>query len=242
MRCNCEHKGPTRRGCPVFVDSEWINPLRALIRRYSQNPMAWLGALILANLAFIGVGFTFQRADGAPAEAEGTPATDLPGLRLVSEMSLEAPVQPVVPLSCRIWGPFNDPEALLEIQGLIEKAGGATQVHQTPVFNEPDYLVYVGQRGKAENARRVLEELKSQSIESALITRGPYNNTLSVGVFSRPARAEVQRQRVATLGYEVGIEEIDRSYQTYQLEARVPAGFEIPYGPGEACAEIAQAH
>ena len=79
-------------------------------------------------------------------------------------------------------------------------------------------------------------------IESGLIVRGPFTNTLSVGVFSRADRAALQQERVAKLGYEVGIEEIGRSYDVFHLEGQVPAGFDPGNAPNGPCASIAQAH
>jgi hypothetical protein len=155
----------------------------------------------------------------------------------------EAPAtEPHVQLVCHRWGPFNNVDDLADLQSRVDAAGGTSEIRGSVVANDPDYLVYVGRRGEAENARRTLQELKSQSIDSALIVRGPYNNTLSVGVFSRPDRADAQKQRVAELGYEVGIEEIDRSYEVFHLEARVPPEFAPGPAPNGPCADIAQAH
>ena len=245
----------------VVVDSDWMVPLRAVTKRFLNNPVTWLGVLVAANLVYAGVGFSAQL--GAEQRPESLSAVDPnagadtaaqldarppDSLRLVSEIpalsstELADAVDPRPELQCLSYGPFNDAEALVALQTRVEESGGTSEVHQSQIFEDPDYLVYVGQRGKADNARRVLQELKSQSIDSALIVRGPYNNTLSVGVFSRPERAERQRAMVAKLGYEVGVETIDRSYDVYHLEARIPADFLVLDGNGKPCAAIAQAH
>lgn len=219
-------------------------PLRAVTRRLLRNPASWLGALVAANLVFAGVGFS---AAGPPAKPV-THAEELTGLRLVSEIEpssmselagLEAPDPD---LQCLSYGPINDVEVVSDLQARIADSGGTSEILQSQVREDPDYLVYVGQRGKADNARRVLQELKSQSIDGALIVRGPYNNTLSVGVFSRAERAERQRAAVAELGYEVGIETIDRSFDVYHLEARIPPDFVASEVATRPCAAIAQAH
>jgi len=241
---------------PVAVDSEFTDPARRFRKSFLRNSKVWLGILIAANVAYVGVGSTSQRTDGPLPAPE--PLQAMPSLRLVSEMPqpvAQAPEAPAAqsvaiptvaetldPMVCHTWGPFNNPAEFAETRARIEAAGGRSKVRQAVVFSDPDYLVYVGRRGKAENARRTLQELKSQSIDSALIRRGPYNNTLSVGVFSRPERASLQQQRVARLGYEVGIEEIERSYDVFHLEAQVPAGFEPGSGSNGPCADIAQAH
>lgn len=204
--------------------------------------MVCLSVLVVANLAFIGLGFSSQSSDALPAALALEPAP-VPRLRLVSEMAgPPAPEAVQRPLICRAFGPYSDTQSLDELKARVRSAGGQLEVRETRVDNPPDYLVFVGERGKAENARRVLRELESQAIDSMLITRGPYNNTLSVGVFSRPDRARLQQGRVAELGYDVGIEEIDRSYVLFRVEARVPEGFRVDDERGEPCAEIAQAH
>ena len=240
-----------RCGAVVVVDSDWTVPLRVVTKRFFHNPLTWLGALVAANLVFAGVGVSAPdgAASRAPIDAARPLAEQPPAsLRLVSEIPHDNDAQlaqlaaPQPELQCLSYGPFNDQEALATLRTRIEESGGTSEVHQSQVFEDPDYLVYVGQRGKADNARRVLQELKSQSIDSALIVRGPYNNTLSVGVFSRPERAERQRAMVAKLGYEVGVETIDRSYDVYHLEARIPADFLVSEANGKPCAAIAQAH
>jgi len=143
---------------------------------------------------------------------------------------------------CHVWGPFENRTELEKVEMDIVSAGGETRVTQSTVPGRSDYLVYIGTPGKAENARRILEELKSQDIDSALITRGRFNNTLSVGVFSRNVRAQRQLRRVTKLGYDAGIKEISRSYDVFHLEARVLADFEPPVAPNGPCSEIAQAH
>lgn len=229
----------------MVVDSEWIGPVRRLGKRLLpgsqwRSAKGWLTLLIAANVAYVGVGFSSQ---GASDERVGEqPATELPGLRLVSEMTASENQPAPAELVCRSWGPFNNSADFAGTQARILAAGGVSNVRHTVVSNDPDYLVYVGRPGEAEDARRTLEELKSQAIESALIIRGRFNNTLSVGVFSRADRANVQRERVAKLGYEVGIEEIDRSYDVFHLEGRVPIGFESGDPANGPCADIAQAH
>ena len=227
-----------------------MHPVRRFAKRFLhrdllRNAKVWLTILIAANVAYVGVGFTSQGVRPVPAPASS--AAEMPGLRLVSEMTvaqeLETVVtEPVEQLVCQLWGPFNNVDDLAELQSSVAAAGGTSEIRESVVANDPDYLVYVGRPGEAENARRTLQELKSQSIDSALIVRGPYNNTLSVGVFSRSDRANAQKQRVAKLGYEVGIEEIDRSYEVFHLEAQVPADFSADPAPNGSCADIAQAH
>ena len=216
-----------------------IAALRALVRLFGQGGAILLAVLVVANIALMGLGFSSQH----PLPSEPQAASEPPALRLVSEMTESSLPEPAATqFICRTWGPRSNLEDFGKVRAYVEEQGGSSRIREVSVYSEPDFLVYVGEVGKSENARRLLEELKSQSIDSALITRGPYNNTISVGVFSREQRADLQRSRVAQLGYEVGVERIDRSYSVYHLEARVPVGFQPDGVGGEACADIAQAH
>lgn len=220
----------------------------------------WLGALILANVAYVGWGWSTDRSESPvprPQLSSIGPSlrllTELPADELqlladtgvvaamASEPAPETDLEPVQ-TACHTWGPFTTKAELEPVETEIVAAGGQTRVTETTVPGRSDYLVYIGTPGKAENARRILEELKSQEIDSALIARGRFNNTLSVGVFSRRDRAERQLGRVSKLGYDAGIKEIDHSYNVFHLEARVIAGFEPAVPPSGPCNEIAQAH
>lgn len=225
-----------------------------------HSGVVWLGALIVVNIAYVGWGWLAGPSD-PPAQrsqlsslgptlrllGEVPPAEEVlleDGVLLEKDLLLpdRGPGQAPVQVVCHAWGPFNDRSELEEVENDIVAVGGETSVTQSTIPGRSDYLVYIGTPGKAENARRILEELKSQAIDSALITRGRFNNTLSVGVFSRDDRAQRQLQRVAKLGYDAGVKEIDRSHDVFHLVARVPADFEPAVAPSGPCSEIAQAH
>jgi hypothetical protein len=222
-----------------------------------QSGIAWLGALVVVNVAYIGWGMTTSGSDAPVARPQL--ASIGPSLRLLAELPPEeikplstaqsdaldnagTPQEQPMQVVCHAWGPFNSREELEKVASSVAAAGGDTRVTQSSVPGRTEFLVYIGAPGKAENARSVLKELKAQSIDSALIRRGRFNNTLSVGVFSRNDRAERQRQRVAKLGYDAGVKEIDYSYDVFHLQARVPADFEPEIAPNGPCSEIAQAH
>lgn len=234
-----------------------------------HSGVVWLGALIVVNIAYVGWGWSLDRskapvprpqlsslgpslrllAELPPGEVK--PVAD-PKLVVFSESEIEAPAEfetdaaaldgEPVQVVCHVWGPFQNRTELEKVEKDVVAAGGETRVTQSTVPGRSDYLVYIGTPGKAENARRILEELKSQDIDSALIARGRFNNTLSVGVFSRDVRAQRQLRRVTKLGYDAGIKEIERSHEVFHLEARVLANFEPPVAPNGPCSEIAQAH
>ena len=231
-------------------------PLPVIFVRIMQSGMVWLGALIVANIAYISWIWTLGRSEAPIPPAQLS--SNRPSLRLLAEVppeQLKLLVDEQLTLAllpgsdreatavvCRVWGPFTSRAEVEKVERDVAANGGQARVTESIVPGRPDYLVYIGTPGNAQNAHRVLEELKTQAIDSALIRRGRFNNTVSVGVFSRNDRAQRQRRRVAKLGYDVGIEEIDRSYNVFHLEATVLADFVSAVAPSGTCGEIAQAH
>lgn len=119
--------------------------------------------------------------------------------------------------NCRIFAPFvsyADAEALAK---LIESQGGRVHIEEQVISRKPDYLVYIEPAASREVAQRTLKELKGQSIDSQIIAEGALMNGLSVGVFSKIAPAEAQKQRVADLGYEVNLVTLGQPRTVYRL-------------------------
>lgn len=215
-------------GSGPAIASPQLSSIGPSLRLLAENPLQQFKTVSGPQL-------TLLSESGAKSRPESGPEADL---HLVEQQQERGPIQVV----CRVWGPFNNRTELEKVEADIAAAGGETRVTESTVPGRSDYLVYIRTPGQAENARRVLEELKSQAIDSALITRGRFNNTLSVGVFSRNDRAQRQMIRVSKLGYDVAIKEIDRSYNVFHLEARVVADFEPAVAPIGPCREIAQAY
>jgi hypothetical protein len=234
-----------------------------IVKRIAHSGLAWLAGLLLANLAYVGWGWTLGSEDGVNRQHQSSRLPPLrpqspsigPSLRLLAELPAEerelliepptelplADVVRRVEMACQSWGPFESRGELEPLASDIAASGGKTHVTESVIPGRSEYLVHIGAPGKAENANRVLDELKSQNIDSALIARGRFYNTLSVGVFSRRDRAQRQLRRVSKLGYDAGIEEISHSQNVFHLEARVFADFESDLAPIGPCVEIAQA-
>ncbi len=171
-------------------------------------------------------------------EMDRAPATSPPGIR-----SLIVQIEPpVAQKACLAWGPFNDEQAVAPLVAEIRGAGGSAEVIEASLRGAPDYLVLIGPEGSSEVVRRVHRELESLSIESHIISTGRFTNSLSVGVFTQRPRALAQQQRVADLGYQVGIRELDRSQPVYHLLAEVSPDFTGSQEPSSDCTDIAPGH
>ena len=133
-------------------------------------------------------------------------------------------------LSCA--GPFESPEQARDASGDGEQA----QILEAEVSARPDYLVWVDANNSREQARRLVKELQGQGLESYLISKGEFSNTISVGVFSQPQRASSQLERVRDLGYTAEMTPLDRSQTVYYAVGSGPSG-----AASVPCVDIAQA-
>ena len=194
----------------------------------------WLVGLLLANLsvAALWAGRGVEPTD-RPTQAQ-VPAT----LELIDATQVTlAPV--ATPLVCYAWGPFEDLADATRVKAQLPDEATDQRVISTEIPDDPDYLVFVDCGGSREQARRKMRELKELAIDSYVIARGDYVNTLSVGVFSRKNLAVAQRDRVEDLGYEVQLAEIPRSSKVHHLVARVDPDAARLSGKFVACDEIA---
>jgi len=143
--------------------------------------------------------------------------------------------------ACLIWGPYTEREPLNNVLAELEPFLRNHEVRQTEVNAAPDYLVFIGAGGSRNRARQILNELKSQDIDSALIRLDESDNAISVGVFSQASRAERQRRRVADLGYDAAVRELARTHEVFQLVGWPRAGSaELPRRPDGYWDNIAQ--
>ena len=121
---------------------------------------------------------------------------------------------------CMAAGPFETMAALRGLRERIQSAGATVHVVEEQVEAPPDYLVYIEPASSRDVARRVLQELKAQSIDSYLIRDGDLTDAISVGVFTQNELAKGQRERIAALGYEVSLRDLNRSHTVYRLLAQ----------------------
>ncbi|MCZ6644354.1 MAG: SPOR domain-containing protein [Gammaproteobacteria bacterium] len=227
--------------------------------RRARNGNTWISVLIFANCI---LWLWPLDAEEKPAEPVSLPEFQ-PSLRLLTDEAATQPkslqrldkslqrldksLQPLEktvrpPEICHAWGPFSEVTEARALEGKVVAEGVETEVFQTEIRGEPDYLVYIGSTATLEDARRILEELRSQGIDSHFITQGRFTDRLSVGVFSQKSRADKQQEKVSALGYQVIIEEWHHIQQVYYLVANFPADLVPVITPSEVCSEIAPFH
>lgn len=189
--------------------------------------MAWLAAAILVNIA---VALTLH--DGI---RDRLWSLALPEPRFVEE---------AVPgrWICAAWGPFAESAEMDPLIARIEAMGGQTDLISGRLGAGPDYLLLVGPVGSFEAARRVREELRSQSIKSHIVAQGAFARSLEVGIFADRARALARQERIEALGYLVHLRELRRSAPAFHLMARLEriSASELP--PAGDCGIVAPDH
>ena len=157
----------------------------------------------------------------------------------------EATGEAVLPdLVCRRWGPVGDSAAFASLAARIEAAGGAVEIKETPVAEEPDHLVLMKPAASPAATRRLRDELRAQSIPNQVINEGRFAAALSVGVFADLTAAQALQAELAALGYRVVVETLDSPRKAYYLEARSPRevlAFALPSTPCRAAAPPAAA-
>ena len=204
----------------------------------SQPSHLLLSLLVIVNLALFGLQFSDSGSDSAESlVTESARAEELsPSVQLVSELGPQRSVGS--PLLCRAWGPFSDTGDLERVVEELGLQASDFEIIESEIPANTEYLVYVRPAGDREAAKRAVAELRSQDIDS-FIMGGRFNNSLSVGLFSKESGALQQQQRVVALGYSANIEPLQRSERAYHLLARVAPERSVAAEQNRACAEIA---
>lgn len=186
--------------------------------------------LLMINIAY----FSYQHF--GPEEVVTTPRTgrEMGNIKLLSELAPDAkqlamsavvdnPVRdsedPVSSEACQGIGPFadvfNGQNALEQINAIgIEGSLKAIDV----ATGENDYRVLIPPAPSAEEAFRKLRELQASDVDSYVITQGNQALGISLGVFSTQSGASVLQSRLASIGYETEILEIERQSRSYWIE------------------------
>jgi hypothetical protein len=147
-----------------------------------------------------------QGADGAdgPDGVDLAASAELAGIAGIGPPASEE-------VFCQVFGPLHD---LFAGQALVEKLKlydmQATLQALDKVAGGSDYRVVIPPAKSSQDAFRKLRELKSSDIDSYVITQGPDELGISLGLFSSQAAAESVSADFATDGYVTQVREIPR--------------------------------
>ena len=143
---------------------------------------------------------------------------------------------------CAAWGPFSEPAAMNALIARIDALGGESEPVAGRRGAGPDYVLLIGPQGSFESARRIREELGSQSIDSHIVSSGTLARSLEVGVFPVREEAVARRTRIEALGYRVHLRELERSPPALHLIARLERVSAPELPPAKDCGVIAPGH
>ena len=121
---------------------------------------------------------------------------------------------------CESLGPFED---IVSAQDITERLNGAGFEVELQAVDEAtaafDYRVLIPPAASVQEAYRRLRELKSQDIDSYVMSQGEDSLGISLGVFPTKEAAVDHRGVLAKEGYETQIREIPRFVRGYWVFA-----------------------
>ncbi|MBX2808398.1 MAG: SPOR domain-containing protein [Cellvibrionaceae bacterium] len=180
--------------------------------------MQWIVASLLALNAVVFVYFQWF-ADPSPASAGDESSLpllvdDAPPLVLLGEggdgpsANTEALSPPARPPKieksrslCTLVGPFDK---LLQAEYFLESLAAenvVAEIRNIIVNSDEGYWLHLAPESSRKKALRRLSELQRQGIDSYVIPSGNLANGISLGMFSRRARAQAMSDEIAKQGY-----------------------------------------
>ncbi len=131
--------------------------------------------------------------------------------------------------ACFTVGPFSIISDVNLAASLFDGKEITTQQRAAAARRRAGYWVYIPSQGSLLGAREVLRYLQSKGVEDALIIAGgSKENSISVGVFSSPDKAERRQRSIADLGYVVEVEPLYRTQPQYWLDLELWSDTVIP--------------
>lgn len=174
--------------------------------------------------------------DPAPA---ALPALDpnVPRLRLLSEVE-KRPVADAAELSeapalldanavCLSLGPFETPADLRQAMDALLPKVERIQFREVPAVALRGYRVFLPPAASRADALAVARALSDKGISDYyVLTVGPQQNTISLGIFRDLENATARRDAVAALGYSPMLEPRTESVSQWWIDLAAAPGFQ----------------
>lgn len=148
---------------------------------------------------------------GIAAQGEGEPglAAEAPQSGGQEKVAAPAPVA----RECWVAGVYKS----LDSARLAAQGGVDLVVKGEKTLKDVEYWVYLGGYDSFSAANAQHQQLRKNKIDSFVIRSGPLENAVSLGLFSDPARAEVQAKRMRQKGYDAKVRKLEQSAFDYWL-------------------------
>ncbi len=153
---------------------------------------------------------------------------------------LNAAPEPLANMSlCLSVGPFDTPSALRKATDILTPQVGRIQYREAQVEAIRGYRVYLPAAASREQALQRARDLASKGIRDYyVVTAGPAENTVALGMFREEANATRRRDQIAALGVDVKMEASSDERPQWWLEIAVNEGFDWKTALGSAAATL----
>lgn len=182
--------------------------------------------LVIANLSYFGWHLMFPTPPLPATTATPRPLLNQ-GLVLLSEFQAQAQAlaaeEEAASDYCYVVGDFNTLADANEFRARLTALGFGTDLLSDVNPSTSQYQVYLAPAPSREAATLNLEQLSAQlatqavQVDTYLITRGPLENAIALGVYAQLANAQRVQEVVSALGYVTEIAEIPQSSGPSQL-------------------------
>ena len=184
----------------------------------------------------------------APEPTRALPAIDpgVPGLVLLAEAEADAlsssaelavaPTRVEAAPACISIGPFETPSALRRAIDVLGGGVGKLQYREAQVHSTRGWRVYLPAAASRGEALAQARTLASKGLRDYyVVTAGPAENTVSLGLFREKANAEARLAEVAALGVTARMEAASEDRPQWWLEIAVAVDFDwrSPLGAGD---------
>ena len=192
--------------------------------RYFDRGLIYLAILMVINTVFL-VGIIFLFPDWNEVRADKgdkniTSISVFEGEEIDNSSNSLANI--AMADECYYYGSFMDADKAKKMKQTVDFNGKSSVVREIEINVNPDYMVYINRRLKVSDLKQLLEELRSRSVDGAIVARSSHESVLSLGLFSELSEAKEQKKRVSELGYPAEIETINRSYRLFSLQVIGP--------------------
>ena len=177
--------------------------------------------LLLVNTSLLIWFVLWPRAEPEALERELPPLdASLPHLELVAEVT-EAERSLVGGERCYSVGPMSSRDLLERAEQHLGPIAISLRQRQTAADTELGWTVYVPAASRAE-AVSLTRDLQARGEEDFfIITSGPLENMVSVGLFENMTNARARQARIESLGFEARVEVRRESLPQYWIDYRI---------------------
>ena len=201
--------------------------------------MSLLQRALLLLLLCMNLGVAAWGAGHRDAPPPALPALDpnVPRLRLLSEVEqrpvpdaaelTEAPTPLDASAVCLSLGPFETPAELRQAMDLLLPKVERIQFREVPAVALRGYRVFLPPAASHADALAVARALSDRGVSDYyLVTAGPQQNTISLGIYRDLENARQRRDAVAALGYSPLLEPRTESVSQWWIDLAAAPGFQ----------------